>query len=117
MKKIIVALAAAAALAGCCECDKQRKAMVRTNESYQTVASKKVEFRRMDNYNRVSLESTNGFQTAIMTVGDRKIPMKIAVSGSGMRMVGDEGRAEIHFKANEGVLTLDGKDISVSVVE
>ena len=43
--------------------------------------------------------------------------MKEAVSGSGTRMIGENEKIEIHFKGKEGILTLEGKDISLAIDE
>lgn len=58
----------------------------------------------------IELQSNDGFETAtMMDNSGKKHLLKIAVSGSGMRMVGDDG-VSIHFKnfngLNEGVVEL-----------
>ena len=109
MKKFFVILGVVLAITGC------GKDIVEKN--IPSVEKEIITFKREDNKEIITLESSNLFETGILTIGNKKIEMKEAVSGSGTRMIGENEKIEIHFKGKEGILTLEGKDISLAIDE
>ena len=106
MKKFFVILGVVLAITGCGKDIEKKEEVVKVEKNIPSV-EKEI----------ITLESSNLFETGILTIGNKKIEMKEAVSGSGTRMIGENEKIEIHFKGKEGILTLEGKDISLAIDE
>lgn len=117
MKKILMALGLTLVIVGCNNAQVEKKEIVKPSIDCEVQEKETVLFKRADNKEIFSLISEDCFETAVMNIENRKIPMKIAVSGSGLRMIGENEEAEIHFKADSGILTIDGTDVEVSVIK
>lgn len=64
----------------------------------------------------LSLRSYDSFETAILSTSNGNYKaLKRAVSASGVLLVG-EG-VQVHFKSNEGIYSVSGKDISLKKCE
>lgn len=116
MKKFLVTLGLLGVLIGCTSAEIEKKDNVKIEEKVPAQKDM-VSFKREDNNQVVTLESSNLYETGVLTVGDKKIDMHRAICASGMRLVGDTEKAEIHFKRDEGILVLDGKEIQVSIIK
>ncbi len=98
MKKIIFSCFMACFILGC-NANKQSQL---THDKTQTINFTAI---NIGSYN-ITLSSQDEFQTAIFKDNKgREMKLKLAVSGSGTRMVGEDG-TQIHFKKGEGVLNL-----------
>lgn len=103
MKKILISsLAAVAFLSGCASVGTKQESTTAKVISVNTIHFYGV----TDKNYKVNLVSADNFETAVLTdTKGHKFALKSAVSGSGTRLVNDDG-IEIHFKKGEAVLTL-----------
>lgn len=76
---------------------------------------KVLEFQRKDTGELIFLTSLNNFETALLSSRNKLIELKEVASGSGVRMIGNNEKTEIHFKNKEGVLLTEGKEINISL--
>lgn len=115
MKKFFVILGVVLSITGCGKDIEKKEEVVKVEKNIPSAEKEIITFKREDNKEIITLESSDIFETGILTIGNKKIEMKEAVSGSGTRMVGKNEKVEIHFKNKEGILVLDGKEINVIV--
>lgn len=120
MKKSFIILGMILTIAGCgkeIEKNEKKEEKIKIEQNIPANEKELVTFKREDNKEIVTLESSNYFETGILTIGNKKIEMIEAVSGSGVRLVSKNNEIEVHFKGKEGILSLDGKDINLTVEE
>lgn len=124
MKKKIMILGLIIAVSACGKESKVQEEYVKSNgeviatQTVPTVNETVIfNFKRADNNEIITLKTSNSFETAILKIGDKIIELEENVSGSGTRMVNKEAKIEIIFNRKEGVLTLDGKNVNLMIVE
>ena len=117
MKKSFIILGMILVIVGCGKEVEKKEEKIKIEQNIPASEKELVTFKREDNKEIVTLESSNYFETGILTIGNKKIEMIEAVSGSGVRLVSKNNEIEVHFKGKEGILSLDGKDINLTVEE
>ena len=98
MKKFFVILGVVLAITGCGKDVEKKEEVVKVEKNISSAEKEIITFKREDNKEIITLESSNLFETGILTIGNKKIEMKEAVSGSGTRMIGENEKIEIHFR-------------------
>ena len=95
MKKFFVILGVVLAITGCGKDIEKKEEVVKVEKNIPSVEKEIITFKREDNKEIITLESSNLFETGILTIGNKKIEMKEAVSGSGTRMIGENEKSEL----------------------
>lgn len=118
MKRFFIILGVVLAIAGCGkDVEKQEAAPAVVEKSVPANETVSLTFKREDNQEKLTLESSNFFETATLKIDNKEIELKEAVSGSGTRLVNENEKIEIQFKGEEGILSLDGKDINIVMMD